>query len=47
MICDYFRATSLGGNITNDVLNQEYQITNVSDANTYTFTAKDTSGILC
>lgn len=37
-------ATSLGGNITNDVLNQEYQITNVSDANTYTFTAKDTSG---
>lgn len=36
-------AVSLGGNITAAVLNQEYQIT-VLTANTYTFTAKDTSG---
>lgn len=33
-------ATSLGGNITADVLNQEYQITSVTDANTYTITAR-------
>ena len=37
-------ASSLGGNITADVLNQEYQIGSVTDADTYTITAKDTSG---
>lgn len=37
-------ATSLGGNITAAVLNQEYQITSVTGTDTYTFTAKDTSG---
>ena len=36
-------AVSLGGNITADVLNQEYQIISVT-TNTYTITAKDTSG---
>ena len=37
-------AVSLGGNITAAVLNQEYQIATVTDGNTYTVTAKDTSG---
>ena len=37
-------AVSLGGNITADVLNQEYQIATVVDADSYTITAKDTSG---
>jgi len=37
-------AASLGGLITADVLNQEYQIATVPTANTYTFAAKDTSG---
>jgi len=37
-------AVSLGGNITATVLNQEYQIVSVPDADTYTITAKDTSG---
>ena len=37
-------AVSLGGLITSDVLNQEYQITAAPTANTFTFTAKDTSG---
>ena len=37
-------AVSLGGVITAAVLNQEYQITSVPSANTYTFEAKDTSG---
>ena len=37
-------AVSLGGNITAAVLNQEYQILTVPSANTYTFTAKSTSG---
>jgi hypothetical protein len=37
-------ATSLGGNITAEVLNQQYQIINVEDENTYTIEAKDTSG---
>ena len=37
-------AVSLGGNITADVLNQEYQIDSVPTGNTYTFTAKDTTG---
>ena len=36
-------AATLGGLITAEVLNQEYQITSVT-TNTYTFTAKDTSG---
>tara|TARA_R100001440_G_scaffold24310_2_gene39636 strand:- start:2006 stop:3892 length:1887 start_codon:yes stop_codon:yes gene_type:complete len=37
-------AASLGGNITAAVLNQEYQIATVTDGNTYTIEAKDTSG---
>ena len=36
-------AVSLGGLITAEVLNQEYQITSVT-SNTYTFVAKDTDG---
>ena len=37
-------AATLGGLVTADVLNQEYQIATVPSANTYTFAAKDTSG---
>ena len=37
-------ATSLGGNITATVLNQEYQIATIVNANSYTIEAKDTSG---
>ena len=37
-------ASSLGGNITATVLNQEYQITNIVNANSYLIEAKDTSG---
>jgi len=37
-------AVSLGGNVTATVLNQEYQIDLVTGTNTYTITAKDTSG---
>ena len=37
-------AVSLGGLITADVLNQEYQIVDIVSANSYTITAKDTSG---
>jgi len=37
-------ASSLGGNITAAVLNQEYQITAVTSANAFTFTAKDSDG---
>ena len=37
-------ASSLGGNITAAVLNQEYEIVSVPSDNTFTFTAKDTSG---
>ena len=37
-------ASSLGGNVTAAVLNQEYEIATVTSANAYTFTAKDTSG---
>jgi hypothetical protein len=37
-------AVTLGGLITADVLNQEYQIATVPSTNTYTITAKDTSG---
>ena len=36
-------ASSLGGNITAAVLNQEYQVLNVINANSYTIKAKDTS----
>jgi hypothetical protein len=36
-------AVSLGGNITATVLNAEYQILNVVDANSYTFTASATA----
>lgn len=36
-------ATSLGGNITAAVLNQEYQITTIIDANSYTFEATATA----
>lgn len=37
-------AVSLGGNITADVLNQTYTVLSITDANTYTITAKDTTG---
>jgi len=37
-------AVSLGGNITAAVLNQNYEIATVIDGNTYTITAKNTSG---
>ena len=37
-------ASSLGGNITAAVLNQEYQIASIVNANSYTIEAKDTSG---
>jgi len=37
-------AASLGGNIIASVLNQEYQIATIVSANSYTITAKDTSG---
>lgn len=37
-------AVSLGGNITADVLNQEYQIATTPSADTYTIEAKDTNG---
>jgi len=37
-------AVSLGGNITATVLNQEYQIATIVDANSYTIEAKDSDG---
>jgi len=37
-------AVSLGGNVTADVLNQEYQISLIVDDDSYNITAKDTSG---
>lgn len=40
----YSGAVSLGGNITADVLNQEYQIATIVNENSYTIEAKDTSG---
>ena len=40
----YFGATSLGGQITAAVLNQEYQVTYV-DANTYTITVSETATV--
>jgi len=36
-------ATGLGGNITSSVLNQQYQIVSVPNANTFTFTATATA----
>ena len=39
----FAQAVSLGGNITADVLNQEYTINAVLTANTYNIVAKDTS----
>ena len=38
-------AVTLGGNITAVVLNQEYQIASITDANIYTITAKNTAGV--
>lgn len=40
----FSEAVSLGGLVTATVLNQEYQIDLVTGSNTYTITAKDTSG---
>jgi len=40
----FAQAVSLGGNITADVLNQEYTVNSVLTANTYNIIAKDTSG---
>ena len=40
----FTNADPLGGNITAEVLNQEYQVTAVTASNTYTISAKDTSG---
>jgi hypothetical protein len=40
----FAQATSLGGNITASVLNQEYQITSIVNTNSYTIVAKDTDG---
>ena len=37
-------ASSLGGNVTAAVLNQEYQVVTVPTADTFTIVAKDTSG---
>jgi len=37
-------ASSLGGNITATVLNQEYQIATIVNSNSYTIEAKDTNG---
>ena len=38
-------ATTLGGNITADILNQEYQIVSITDGNTYTIQARTVSTI--
>lgn len=38
-------AATLGGNITADVLNQEYQIASIVNDNSYTIIAKDTAGV--
>ena len=38
-------ASSLGGNVNSAVLNQEYQIATIVDANSYTIEAKNTSGV--
>ena len=41
---EFSGAATLGGLVTADVLNQDYEIATVVDANSYTVTAKDTSG---
>ena len=38
-------AVSLGGNVNSNVLNQEYQIATIVNANSYTIEAKNTSGV--
>jgi len=38
-------AASLGGNVNSNVLNQEYQIATIVNANSYTIEAKNTSGV--
>lgn len=38
-------ATSLGGNVTADVLNQEYEITEILDDNSYTIDVREVSAI--
>jgi hypothetical protein len=38
-------ATSLGGNITADVLNQEYKIDSVTDSNSYVITAREVATV--
>jgi len=40
----YSGCVSLGGNITANVLNQEYQIATIVNSNSYTIEAKDTNG---
>ena len=40
----YSGCVSLGGNITANVLNQEYQIATITSPNVYTIEAKDTAG---
>jgi hypothetical protein len=39
-------AVSLGGTITADILNQEYQIASVTDSSTYVITAREVSDLL-
>ena len=41
----YSGASSLGGNITANILNQEYKIDAVSDSNSYTITARTVSSV--
>jgi len=41
----FSQAVSLGGLITANVLNQEYQITTIVSTNSYNITAKNTSGV--
>jgi hypothetical protein len=41
----YSGAVSLGGNITADVLNQEYQIEEISDSNSYTIIAREVAPV--
>tara|TARA_R100000664_G_C2755718_1_gene143466 strand:+ start:272 stop:2131 length:1860 start_codon:yes stop_codon:yes gene_type:complete len=40
----FAQATSLGGNVTASVLNQEYQVASIVNTNSYTIVAKDTDG---
>jgi hypothetical protein len=41
----YSGAVSLGGNITADVLNQEYSINEISDSNSYTIIAREVASV--